>query len=404
MRSKAAKAAALKVAVFTDTYHPQVNGLVTSIDSNRQELGKRGHELTIYVPNIPGAPQETLVKLLGGFVFPPQPEYTFVLPWGVEFSLRGIPSDQYDVVHSHATWGAGFVARWAANRWKKPLVLTYHTMWELYAHYSPLAKIGIPLSWQMPFFKWVTRFLCNPCHTVIAPTESIRQQLLRYGVSAKIAVLPTGLTSDVYKMAGPVRCRAFRKKWNLNPKDFVISSAGRLGPEKNWPILLKAIAGSKKLAKVKLIVAGDGPERKNLEALVLKLGLQGRVQFTGYIPRTEVADMFEAADLFAFASVTETQGMVVLEAMARGLAVVAADALGPGEILKDQKSGWLCKADDADDMMLKLEEALSKPAIQKKKAAAAKRLAKDYSAKEINLKLENIYIEAVADYKAKHDH
>ena len=156
----------------------------------------------------------------------------------------------------------------------------------------------------------------------------------------------------------------------------MLSCAGRLGAEKNFEVLFHAVAKAKpKLGKFRLVIAGDGPERKPYEKLVAGLGLKDEIRFLGYVTRKEVLDLVEASDLFVFPSVTETQGMVILEAMGRGTPVVAANALGPSEILAAGKGGWLAKPDDSDDFAAKILLAL-KPAALKKKAGEAVKLAK----------------------------
>lgn len=375
----------MRLAYFTDTYHPQVNGLVTSIDSNREELSKLGDEVLVFAPNLPKQKPAKGVYRLGGFVYYPQPEYTFVLPWGMGFSLRHFERFKADVIHCHGVWGAWIAALLTARRKKLPLVLTYHTFFELYLHYFPLPeKILFAMN------TYFTRKICNACDLVIAPTAIIKKALMGYGASSRIEVLPTGLTKEVFKRSGS-------KKANYGvPKNaLMLSSVGRLGAEKNFEVLLKAVAKVKpKLGDFRLVIAGDGPERKPYEKLVADLGMRDQVIFLGYISRKEVLDLVEASDLFVFASITETQGMVILEAMGRGTPVIAANALGPSEMLVSGKGGWLARPDDSDDFAAKILLAL-KPGVLKKKAREAVVLAKGYAAEKINRRLHKLYDEVL---------
>jgi 1,2-diacylglycerol 3-alpha-glucosyltransferase len=376
----------MRLAYFTDTYHPQVNGLVTSIDSNREELSKLGHEVLVFGPNMPGQQPAKGVYRLGGIIYYPQPEYTFVLPYGKGFSLRHFETFKADLIHCHGVWGAWIAALLTARRKKLPIVLTYHTFFELYLHYFPLPK-GI-LFWLNEVF---TRSICNACDLVIAPTQIIKKALIRYGATGRIEVLPTGLTTDVFKRSG-----AKKSKYGVPAKALMLSSVGRLGAEKNFEVLFRAVAKAKpRLGNFRLVVAGDGPEREPYKKLVAELGLKDQVVFLGYVSRGEVLDLVEASDLFVFASVTETQGMVILEAMGRGTPVVAANALGPSEMLASGKGGWLAKPDDADDFAAKILLAL-RPGALKKKSKEALAFAKTYAADKINKKLASLYREVLS--------
>jgi 1,2-diacylglycerol 3-alpha-glucosyltransferase len=273
------------------------------------------------------------------------------------------------------------VALLTARRKKLPLVLTYHTFFELYLHYFPL-----PTAILEPINAFFTRSICNACDLVIAPTQIIRDALVRYGAKGRIEVLPTGLTSDVFKKRG-----IKKSKYGVPSGTRMLSCVGRLGAEKNFEVLFEAIAKAKaKLGKFKLVIAGDGPERKPYEKLVAKLGLKEQVAFLGYISRSAVLDLVEASDLFIFPSVTETQGMVILEAMGRGTPVIAANALGPSEILKAGKGGWLAKPNDAADLAAKILIAV-KPGALRKKAKEAVVLAKTFAADKINKRLLSLY-------------
>jgi glycosyltransferase involved in cell wall biosynthesis len=375
----------MRVAYFTDTYKPQVNGLVTSIDSNREELAKLGHKVLVFGPLVPHTKPEQDVYRLGGIVYYPQPEYTFVLPWGKGFHLHQFEQFKTDIVHCHGVWGAWLAALLTARRKKLPLVLTYHTFFELYLHYFPL-----PTAILAPINAFFTRSICNACDLVIAPTQIIKQALIRYGAKGHIEVLPTGLTADVFKKTG-----AKKAKYGVSKDTRLLSCAGRLGAEKNFEILFEAIAKAKpKLGKFKLVIAGDGPERKPYEKLVRQHGLQDEVSFLGYVSRKEVMDLMEASDLFVFPSVTETQGMVILESMGRGTPVIGANALGPSEILKSGKGGWLAKPDDAQDLSAKILDAF-KPGVLAKKSKEAVALAKTFSAGNINKRLAALYKEVL---------
>ena len=382
---------AVKVAFFTDTYYPQVNGLVTSIATSKAELEKLGHAAEIYAPYLGPCDDTPDIFRLQGFVYIPQPEYTFVLPWGRGFRLSRLRPNGVQLVHSHAMFGSGFVALYCAWRQKLPLLLTYHTLFADYVHYFPYLPAGL-VRW---FNRHLTRWMCNRCAMVIAPTPAIRDVLRSYGVQHRIEVLPTGLSEDVFTRTGATKAR-----YGACPDELLISCAGRTGREKRMDLLIDALARvDGQVPPWKLVIAGDGPERARLEARVRDLGLEGKVTILGYIPRGEVLDLMEASDLFAFPSVTETQGMVVIESMGRGTPVLGADAMGVGWMMRqgaeagEARGGWLARPGDLDDFAAKLLWILNDPQARADKAREAVELAGGYRAEALNRTLAGYYEE-----------
>ncbi|HTB22363.1 MAG TPA: glycosyltransferase [bacterium] len=388
---------AVKVAFFTDTYYPQVNGLVTSIATAKADLERMGNEAEIYAPYLgPWADGPDIFRLKG-FVYIPQPEYTFVLPWGRGFRLSRLRPNGVQIIHSHAMFGSGFVALYCAWRQKLPLLMTYHTLFEDYVHYFPYLPA--------PFVRWankvLTRWMCNRCTLVIAPTPAIRDVLRSYGVEHRIEVLPTGLDAQVFVKSG-----VHKSKYGAADHELLLSCAGRTGREKNMDLLIDALAKiAPEVPPFKLVIAGDGPERARLEQRVKDRGLAGRVVILGYIPRADVLDLMEASDLFVFPSVTETQGMVVIEAMGRGTPVLGADALGVGWMMKqgaapgEARGGWLAKADDGEDYAAKLKMVMNDPAARAAKAAETTAMALEYQSEVLNKTLAGYYEEMLRDPK-----
>lgn len=387
----------MKVAFFTDTYYPQVNGLVTSIATSKAELERIGHEAEIYAPYLGSWEDGPDIFRLKGFVYVPQPEYTFVLPWGRGFSLSRLRPNGVQIIHSHAMFGSGFVALWCAWRQKLPLLLTYHTLFEDYVHYFPYLPASL-VRWAN---RQLTRWMCNRCLMVIAPTPAIRDVLRSYGVKHRIEVLPTGLDAQVFRKTG-----AKKAAYGAADHELLLSCAGRTGREKKMDLLIDALARvESRVPPFKLVIAGDGPERARLQKRIHDLGLEGKVSILGYIPRAEVLDLMEASDLFVFPSVTETQGMVVIEAMGRGTPVLGADAMGVGWMMKqgaaegEARGGWLAKAGDEEDYVAKLLLVMNDAAARKAKAAEAETLAGEYHAEALNKTLAGYYEEMLADPK-----
>lgn len=393
----------IKVAFFTDTYYPQVNGLVTSIATSKQELERQGHKVEIYAPYLGPFDDGDDIFRLAGFVYIPQPEYTFVLPWGKGYKLSKLKPSGINIIHSHAMFGSGFVAWGCAWRQKLPLVMTYHTLFEDYVHYFPY----LPAKWLRWVNKWLTKWMCDRCALVIAPTPAIRDVLKGYGAKGRIEVLPTGLNAEVFAKTG-----AKKADYGVDEGTLLLSCAGRTGREKKMDLLLEALAKvGDQVPAWKLVIAGDGPERGRLEQQIESLGLKDKVQILGYIPRAKVLDLMEASDLFTFPSVTETQGMVVIESMGRGTPVLGADAMGVGWMMLhayraegspavaslQPRGGWLAKAGDVDDYARLLKWIMNDPAARKTKVAEAEALASEYQVQAITERMAGFYQEVLTE-------
>jgi len=265
------------------------------------------------------------------------------------------------------------------------------------------------------FVKWVnrnlTRWMCDRCALVIAPTPAIEKVLRGYGSKTRIEVLPTGLNAEVFAKTG-----AKKADFGAAHGELLLSCAGRTGQEKKMGLLINALAkADPQLPQWRLVIAGDGPERAHLQSQIEALGLAHKISILGYVPRAKVLDLMEASDLFVFPSTSETQGMVVIEAMGRGTPVLGADAMGVGYTLRrppedtsgrsgqllfprDQaRGGWLAEPGDEADYARLLIQVLNDPVARAKKVVEAEALALTYSAESINAKLAGYYEEVLGD-------
>ena len=209
----------------------------------------------------------------------------------------------------------GQVAAIKANELDLPLVFTFHTRYRDYSHYISLNQELVKLAID----RWLGDYM-QKCHHIVVPSESIKQILAEeYGVTSQITTIPTGINLEPYRTADSQSIRQARG-WG---QDTVLISVGRLAKEKNWDTLLAAAAQvMQKRAEVRLVILGEGDERKALEKRARELGMAGRIEFTGNVPFAEVPRYLKAADLFCFASISETQGLVTMEALAADLPVV----------------------------------------------------------------------------------
>ncbi|MEK6557649.1 MAG: glycosyltransferase [Candidatus Margulisiibacteriota bacterium] len=374
----------MNIAIFTDTYLPQINGVVTSIELFRAALVQKGHKVYIFAPYVGRRPKdERNVFRFRSAKFLFQPEYRISFPFSSK-AVSHFPKLDIDIVHSQTPFSMGLLAVYLAKKFNKPLVHTYHTLFSEYVHYLP-----IPNDYAKNFAIWASKSYCNTNQLVIAPTDQIKDELLRYNVTTPIAVIPTGINLvDVHK----IQSQEAEAKYQLDTKSYTyLSTISRLGKEKNIPFLLKTFKRIHDAhPETKLILMGDGPEKKRLEKLAASLGILDALVFTGYIDRKDIFQLLRLSKLFIFASLTETQGLVLLEAMSMKRPVVAIDAMGVSNVLDDGLGGFLCPENElifSQRVLSLLEESL----LYEQKSEEAYRKAMSLSINKMARKLLQCY-------------
>ena len=320
----------MRILMISDVYHPRVNGVSTSIETFRHELRAAGHGVRLVVPAYPGTREDNGVLRVPSRAVPRDPEDRIMRLPELGRQLRELAREPWDVVHVHTPFLAHYAgARFAARR-RVPLVITYHTMFEEYLeHYVPLMPAGAMRAAARGF----SRRQCMQADAVIVPSVAMAERLRAYRVApGRLHVLPTGLPAADF---APGDGAAFRAAHDLAPGRPVALYVGRVAHEKNIAFLLEALRHVRRaIPNAVLLVAGDGPAVGCLQALAAKLRLDGGVRFLGYVPRgPALAGAYAAADLFVFASRTETQGLVLLEAMAQGTPVLALSEMGTRDVL-----------------------------------------------------------------------
>jgi len=385
----------MHIANFTNTYLPVISGVVRSIRSFRDELTHKGHNVFIFA-------QEHADHIdLDPFIF----RYPSLnLPTGVDipaaipispFIDRLLPAFKLDVIHTHHPFLLGQTAAKKAQELNLPLVFTFHTQYREYTHYVPIPTETVQNFLKNAVDRWMQDFM-RRCQHIIIPSESMRETLVNdYGLKDNFTVIPTGIDLDAYHKASGEKIRK-KRRWE---KDMVLISVGRLAPEKNWPTLLHATAlVLKDYPRFRLVLIGDGAERKSLEDLAKELGIHKRITFTGSLPFSEIPSYMKAANLFGFASITETQGLATLEAMAAGLPVVAVDASGTRDILKHGQQGYLVE-NDAKALAAGIKKLLANPDRMQKFAKAAHKKAQSFNIESLTEKLLDVYEQAIRDKK-----
>ncbi len=327
----------MKIALVTDTYFPRINGVSTSTRIFAEEFDKLGHEVHIYAPAFPNHIDEAgriqVHRFPSWYLFF-DPEDRLGHPPGDKKLIRQFLDAKFDVVHTQTPFTLGGPAvKWARRSGAK-LVHTYHTLFAAYVeHYLWF----LPKRLSVWYAKTASRRYCNSCDLVITPTAQMRDVLLSYGVKKTIEVVPTGIRLEKFYGKDPKR---FRQLKGYKPEDKLLLFMGRVAEEKNVDFLLKVVYRLKdRIDRLKFLVAGEGAAKRRLQKMVVELGLEDLVLFAGYLDREDWRDCYAGADLFVLASVTETQGLVVSEAMAAGVPVVAVGEMGVKEVMASGKGG-----------------------------------------------------------------
>jgi len=315
----------LHVGFFTECYRPIVNGIVASIDTLRGGLESANVAVTTIAPRFPHFVDEGGgdVVRIPSLPLPTPTDYRLCLPY-VRFADRGRVAD-LEIVHTHSPFVTGWMGANYARRRGLPLVFTYHTRIEAYAHYFPFERRTIEAAAVQ-----LTRSYANAADKVIVPTAAMEARLRELGVRTSIAVVPTGI--DVARFIAGRRSPAVRALLGAADDTPLALVVCRLAREKNLELAIDALARSHD-GSTRLAIVGEGPHRAALELRVERAGLAGRVRFVGALPPAALPDVYASADAFVFPSTTETQGLVLAEALAAALPVVTVDTPAARDVL-----------------------------------------------------------------------
>lgn len=386
----------MKICMFTNTYLPHVGGVARSVDAFAQDLRRLGHQVLVVAPTFPGVnPREE------------DPGQILRLPAlqnfnGSDFSLslplpavieNGLEDFKPDIIHSHHPFLLGDSALRAARQRGVPLVFTHHTMYERYTHYVPfnskaMQRLAIHLSTDY----------ANLCTRVVAPSESVARVLRKRGVDTPIHEVPTGVNwQAMHNSTG----QAMRRQLGIGQDTRVIGHVGRLAPEKNLNYLARGVSqaiATMSEAKTAFLLVGSGPSQKAIREIFTRAGVQAALRETGKLSGHDLANAYAAMDVFAFASHTETQGMVLTEAMAAGTPVVALDAPGAREVVQDTTNGRLLDAASSEQRFAQaLTEILRAPQTRQDMSQEARDTAKTFSRDNCAQRLLKVYETALQD-------
>ncbi len=310
------------VGMFTEVYHPVVNGVVASIDALQAGLLHDGVEVLTFAPRLAAAADlgDRLVRF-PSVPLPTSTGYRVVIPYLRKRDRARLRS--IDIAHAHSPFLSGWFAAVHARRAGIPLIYTYHTQFDAYAHYAPFEAHAARAALIA-----LTRTFANRADIVIAPTHAMRDRLLGMNVVSRIEVVPSAI--DAARFRGAVRSRAARALLGAGDRGRLVLLVARLGREKNVELAIDAMMYA--ASDVHLAIVGDGAHRSALVARARRRGLAARVTFAGRIAPAAMPELYAAADAFVFTSLTDTQGLVLLEAMAAGLPIVAVDSAVAREV------------------------------------------------------------------------
>ena len=378
----------MKIGIFTETYEPTINGVVVSVNTFKKELERLGHEYFIFCPfNNHAKNDPDNVFRFPAIHFHRDPIYPLAIPMPFSWVKQQLPLDiirELDIIHIQHFALMGQYGLKFAEIFKIPSLYTYHTMAELYTVNAPLLAPVVE-----PPIRALTRHTARHARHVITPTPSVKSYLRSIGVEKPISVVPTGIDISEYRR---VPSTVLRNTYRIPHDHKLLVFVGRLAAEKNVPFLLEAFKQVLRFEpKSHLVLVGGGPDKEVFEAWVIKNKLKKHVTFTGFIGHDEVKQHFGVADLFVFPSITDTQGIVVLEAMAAGAVPIAIDRLGPHDLIESGKSGMLVDL-NIDAFSGTIIDLLRNDRRRLAMVKEAMRHVKQYDHKETAKQMEAVYL------------
>lgn len=379
----------MRIAFFTDTYTPQINGLSTTIDLYSKYLRKEGHDLYIFAPAVPGyEDEEEFVHRFKSVEFPTYREYRLAIPYKTLLrpALRRL---KCDIINIHSPFSIGLMGLAIAKKNKIPCVGTFHTLYPEYIHYASNSglikheKVSSSLKKGMwKYLKWFYR----QCDVVIALSEESEELIKKHGIKNTV-LLPTGIDMKERINRNKKSKTALKKKYGF-PNKKVVLHVGRITKEKNIEFLVRSLKNILSDDNMILVITSDGPYKVHIENLCKKLSIQNNVVFTGYISKKELADYYSLADVFVMTSKTETQGIVLFEAMKYTLPVVVLDSPVIGTFVKKNKIGVVASK---NNFPRSVEKILHNTATSRKFSTTERKIMKEYDIKKSVRKMVDLY-------------
>lgn len=388
----------MNIGIFTDAYFPQINGVVISTQILKGELEKLGHKVTIITvsdPNIIDDHQNVL--RLPSIPFAVLPNFRVGTIYSRKI-MKEIKSLNLDIIHTQTEFSLRLFAKHCAKKLSIPIVHTYHTMYEDYTHYFSVKYVE---KYAKLLVRKFSKSICNSADHLVVPTKKVENALLYYGLKKKPDIIPTGVNLEPFDPSkySYHEILKIRDELQIGRDDKVALFVGRIAKEKAIDVLIKSIARVKDNSKnVKLLIVGDGPERKKLEALSLELGCRSNIIFTGKVPWENIGIYYQVADVFMSASTSETQGLTYIEAMAAMKPVIAKYDTNLDDIIFDGITGRYFYEDyELDSILLGL---LNDKLISRYIGKSAYDHVRKFSSEQFGLSIANVYKETLLSQRA----
>lgn len=389
----------MKIAIFSDTFPPQINGVASVVYRSAVELVKQGNQVSVFTISS-GENDKVNDKInfkndgfdlirIPSVPAPVYPGFRFALPLGV--AIRKLRKFRPDIIHTHTPFSIGWEMIGPAKLFHIPIVGTHHTFYNHYLKHAHLDyEWAKKLSWKY------TLGYYNRCDIILSPSKSLANELQKHGLKKPFQILLNTIDTNLFKpVASESEQKKLKKVWGIT--GISLAYMGRLSYEKSIDQVIKATAEiAKKIPNIKLMIIGDGPERDELEELVSKLKIEKNVIFTGFLQNHELVEALQACDIFLTASKTENMPISVMEAMAVGLPTIGADALGIPEIVKNNTNGYLVKPDDWKDMAQKTLKLINNKKLREEFAKTSLKGSASFSQANMAKSLEKIYRKVIA--------
>ena len=382
----------MRVLMLSDVYFPRVNGVSTSIQTFARELVAAGQEVTLIAPDYGrSSPEPFEVLRIPSLYLPLDPEDRILRPGQLKRHRARLAAKGFDLLHIHTPFVAHYVGTALARRLGVPVIESYHTFFEQYLDkYVPL----VPSAWLRLAARRFSAAQCNAVDALAVPSHAMLEILQSYGVKVPARVVPTGIELDQFGSGDGER---FRSQHGIPLDRPVLVHVGRLAFEKNVDFLLRVMTRVvPRFPGLLLVIAGEGPARRSLEALTGRLRLRDNVTFLGYLDRDgPLEDCYSAGDAFIFASRTETQGLVLLESMALGVPVISTAVMGTREVLAGGR-GCLIAEDDESHFAAQIIRLLGDPELRRRLSDEARAYAREWSAPALAARMLDFYREVTA--------
>lgn len=387
----------MNLEFFVDTYRPYISGVITAVDITSSKLRGRGHRVTINAPAYPNhdGEKEQYVRRIRSLPFPGYEGLRIAAP----VPFKQTPKEPIDLVHAHSPFPMGLAGLRLAHDRRVPIVYTCHSLYPDYSEYIPWAS-----STLRKVLEAHLQYFCNRCDAVIAPSEHVRDKLREWGVTQPMYITPTGIELRSFQAQDSEEAREWiTKRHSLAEGQFLLLFVGRLAQEKNIEHALAELARVRELAagieerNMHLLLVGTGPHEQALGQITQELGLGSSVTFVGTVERDKVIQYYRGADVFVFPSLSETQGIVLIEALAGGLPVVALSAPTTREVVRDGVEGILVSA-ARGDLAAALQQLRANSELRKQLSSGALQRANDFAASSMVTQLEAVYKEVAANY------